>query len=44
VAAGGKPQLKKYKVSISGVFVNGVGIGQATMSKPAAGPWAIEIR
>ena len=44
LAAGVKPKLKKYKVAITGVVVNGVGIGQATMTKPAAGPWAIELR
>ena len=44
VNSGGKPKLKKYKVIITGAVVNGVGIGQATMAKPAAGPWAIELR
>ncbi len=44
LAPGVKPKLKKYKVAITGAVVNGVGIGQATMAKPAAGPWTIELR
>ena len=35
-------KLKKHKASISGVLVNGIGYGTATIKK--IGTWAIEIK
>ena len=43
-SAVGKPKLVKYKAVITGTVVNGVGIGQVTMTKPVAGPWGMELR
>ena len=35
-------KLKKHKASLSGVLVNGIGYGTATIKK--IGDWAIEIK
>ena len=40
---GGKKKLKKYKAKVTGVVVDGVGYGQATMKKPAGGPWIVTV-
>ena len=40
---GEKPKLKKYTVNVVGFVVDGVGYGQATMKKPAAGPWFVTV-
>ncbi len=42
-AANVKAKLKKYKAVVSGVVVNGVGFGQASVKKPASGPWPVVI-
>lgn len=42
--SGDKKKLKKYTVNVSGVVVDGVGYGQATCKKPAAGPWAVTVK
>lgn len=42
-AANVKTKLKKYKAVVSGVVVNGVGFGQASVKKPAGGPWPVVI-
>ena len=38
-----RPKLKKYRATVSGVVVNGVGFGQASVKKPSAGPWPVLI-
>ena len=38
-----KKKLKKYKAKVTGVVVDGVGYGQATMKKPAGGPWIVTV-
>ena len=47
IPAGGKPKLKKARVNFAGFVVNEgagtEGIGEAYMSKPAAGPWTVWI-
>ena len=40
---GKQPKLKKFTVNFTGLVVGGRGDGQATMKKPAAGPWAVTI-
>ena len=42
-AANVKAKLKKYKAVVSGVVVNGVGFGQASVRNSASGPWPIVI-
>ena len=46
--AGKAPKVKKYKVDVTGFFVDdGSGItgeGKATMKKPAAGPWTVTVK
>ena len=44
IAEGKKPTLKTYTVNVTGFFVDGVGSGQATMSKSAGGPWSVTVR
>ena len=36
-------KLKKYKAKVTGIVVDGVGYGQASIKKPAAGPWAVTV-
>ena len=38
-----KNKLKKYTVNVTGVVVDGVGRGQATCKRPAAGPWPVTV-
>ena len=38
-----KPKLKKYKATVTGVVVDGVGYGQAVLKNPAMS-WPIEVR
>ena len=44
---GKQPKLKKYTVNFTGIFLNDEdgtrGYGQATMKKPAAGPWTVTV-
>ena len=40
---GGKKKLKKYKANVTGVVLDGVGYGQATIKKPAGGPWIVTV-
>ena len=40
--AGGKKTLKKHRVKVSGIVVNGAGYGIATLKNPAAS-WAIRV-
>ena len=42
-SGGDKPKLKKYPVNVVGFMVDGQGVGQATMKKPAAGPWSVTV-
>ena len=42
-ATGGKKKLKKYTANVTGVVVDGRGYGQATIKKPAAGPWTVTV-
>ena len=39
----GKPKLKKLTANVTGLVVNGVGTGTATLKKPAAGSWTVTI-
>ena len=41
--AKGKTKLKTYTVNMVGVVVDGKGYGEATMKKPAAGPWTVRV-
>ena len=41
---GRQPRLKKFTVNVAGFVVDGVGHGQATLKRPAGGPWAVKIR
>ena len=36
-------KLKKYTANVTGVVVDGKGYGQATIKKPASGPWAVTV-
>ena len=36
-------KLKKYTANVTGVVVDGKGFGQASIKKPAAGPWAVTV-
>ena len=36
-------KLKKYTATVTGVIVDGVGYGQASIKRPAAGPWAVTV-
>ena len=36
-------KLRKYTANVSGFVVDGTGYGQATIKKPAAGPWAVTV-
>ncbi len=40
---GARPKLKKFMVTLGGVVVDGKGSGQATLKRPAAGPWPVTI-
>ena len=42
-SGGEKPKLKKFTVNVIGFVVDGEGMGEATMKKPAAGPWAVTV-
>ena len=39
----GKTKLKKYTAKVVGFVVDGVGVGTATIKKPAAGPWPVRV-
>ena len=39
----GKKKLKKYTANVTGVVVDGIGVGQATIKKPTAGPWLVTV-
>ena len=41
---GAKPKLKSFTLNVIGFVVDGIGYGQATMKKPAGGPWAVTVR
>ena len=41
--SGRATKLKKYTVKVTGVVVDGVGHGEATCKRPAAGPWAVTV-
>ena len=41
--ADGAKKLKKYTVAVTGVVVDGKGVGQAAIKRPAAGPWAVAV-
>ena len=41
--AAGAKKLKKYTVAVTGVVVDGKGVGQAAIKRPAAGPWAVAV-
>ena len=41
--ADGAKKLKKYTVGVTGVVVDGKGVGQAAIKRPAAGPWAVAV-
>ena len=43
-ASGGNKKLKKYSAKVTGVVVDGNGFGQASVKKPALGPWAVTVR
>ena len=36
-------KLRKYTANVSGFVVDGTGYGQATIKKPAAGPWTVTV-
>ena len=42
-AKGGAKKLKKYTVNVIGFVMGGAGAGQATVSKPKGGPWAVTL-
>ena len=37
-------KLKKYTANVVGFMVDGVGLGQAIIKKPAVGPWVVTVR
>ena len=39
----GKTKLKKYTANVVGFVVDGVGVGQASIKKPAGGPWSVRV-
>ena len=39
----GKKKLKKYTVNVTGVVADGKGYGQATIRRPAGGPWGVTV-
>ena len=39
----GKTKLKKYTANVVGVVVDGMGVGRASIKKPAAGPWPVRV-
>ena len=41
--AGKATKLKKYTVNVAGFVVDGVGYGEASCKKPAAGPWTVRV-
>ena len=41
--ADGAKKLKKYTANVTGVVVDGKGFGQASIKKPAAGPWPVTV-
>ena len=41
--ADGAKKLKKYTVAVTGVVVDGKGVGQAAIKRPAAGPWVVAV-
>lgn len=41
--SGGKKKMKKYTATVTGVVVDGRGYGQATIKKPAGGPWPVSV-
>ena len=41
---GKSTKLKKYTANVVGFVVDGVGVGTATIKKPAAGPWTVMVR
>ena len=43
-SGGEKPKLKKFTVNVIGFVVDGEGMGEATMKKPAAGPWSVTVK
>ena len=42
--SGKATKLKKCTFNVNGVVVDGVGYGQATCKKPAAGPWPVTVK
>ena len=40
---GKAPKLKKFTVNVIGFVVDGVGYGEATLKKPAGGPWSVTV-
>ena len=41
--SGGKKKLKSYTVNVTGVVIDGVGYGEATLKSPKAGPWKVVV-
>ena len=41
---GKAPKLKKFTVNVIGFVVDGKGYGEATLKKPAGGPWAVTVQ
>ena len=39
----GTKRLRKYTVKVTGVVVNGMGYGQAVITRPAGGPWTVVV-
>ena len=42
-ASNGKQKLKKYTAKVAGVVVDGAGYGQASVQRPASGPWPVIV-
>ena len=40
---GKSPKLRKFMVNVLGFVVDGTGYGQATLRRPAAGPWRVTV-
>ena len=41
---GTKPKLKRFTVNVIGFVVDGKGYGEATLKRPAGGPWAVTVQ
>lgn len=42
-ATAGMKKFKKYAVTVTGVVADGKGYGQATLRRPAGGPWGVTV-